>query len=278
MHEVEYEVVTVARTGRVIARANSRAQQWIEPLANDLTLEMIAIAGGTFLMGSPETTAFGESRAFEDEQPQHAVTVAPFLIGKYLITQQQWDAVVGPETHSSRCRGARRPIDCVSWEDAQTFCRELSARTGHHYRLPSEAEWEYACRAGTSTPFHYGHTITTELANYNGEFTFAAEPPGINRHVSTEVGTFPPNAFGLYDMHGNLWEWCADPWHDNYRGAPADSRIWEAGGHPMMGVLRGGAWHDTPQVCRSAVRLKQARIGGDDLFGFRVAMTPPASS
>jgi formylglycine-generating enzyme required for sulfatase activity len=137
--------------------------------------------------------------------------------------------------------------------------------------MPSEAEWEYACRARTTTPFYFGETITTDLANYVGEFVYRSEPKGIYRHETTEVGSFPPNAFGICDMHGNIWEWCEDTWHNNYLGAPADGKVWEiqAG---LNRVLRGGCWHDPPDLCRSAVRLKHVLNEGEDFFGFRVAL------
>ncbi len=266
--QFDFETITLSLRGTIIAREKLTAQQFTAELGAGIVLEMVAIPAGAFLMGSPA------SGGYDDERPQHRVTVAPFLLGKYPVTQEQWTAVMGA-TPLSRCHGPKRPVDNVSWDGAQAFCRRLGKMTGRAYRLPSEAEWEYACRAGTTTPFSCGYTITTELANFNGEFTFAAEPKGVYRHVSTDVGSFPPNAFGLCDMHGNLWEWCADPWHADYRGAPADGRVWEAGGHPSLRVLRGGSWHDIPDVCRSAVRLKQDRTGGDDLFGFRVALTWP---
>ena len=164
-----------------------------------------------------------QGRGYDDERPQHRVKVAPFLMGEYPITQAQWAAVMGQQ-HTGRFSGDRRPVENVSWDAAQTFCRRLTNTTGRSDRLPSEAEWEYACRAGTTTAFSCGWTLTTELANYNGLFTFAAEPEGVYRHAPTAAGSFPPNAFGLHDMHGNLWEWCADPWHESYGSAPAAGR------------------------------------------------------
>jgi formylglycine-generating enzyme required for sulfatase activity len=261
----DFETVTLSRRGPIIDRERRQALQIVEELGDGVVLEMVAVPGGSFLMGSPP------GQGYEDEGPQRRVTVAPFLLGKHPVTQTQWEAVLGPRSHTSRGRGPRRPVDSISWDDAGRFCRHLSRRTGRAYRLPSEAEWEYACRAGTTTPFSCGYTLSTDLANYNGEFTYANGARGLYRHTSTDAGSFPPNAFGLYDMHGNLWEWCADPWHDDYRGAPADGRTWLAGGRRDLGVLRGGSWHDTPDVCRSTVRLKQPRSGGDDLFGLRVA-------
>ena len=123
----------------------------------------------------------------------------------------------------------------------------------------------------TATPFHFGDTISTDQANYNGYFSYADGQPGVYRHVTTDAGTFPPNDFGVCDMHGNLWEWCADVWHTSYGGAPSDGRAWETGGEPGFRVARGGSWHDTPDVCRSAARLRARAAEGDDIIGFRVA-------
>jgi formylglycine-generating enzyme required for sulfatase activity len=122
-------------------------------------------------------------------------------------------------------------VENVLWEDAMEFCARLSKKTGRDYRLLSETEWEYACRAVTTTPFHFGETITTDLANYDGNFTYASAPKGVYLQQTTDVGSFPPNAFGLHDMHGNVWEWCADPWYDNYAGAPVDGSVWNSGGN-----------------------------------------------
>jgi formylglycine-generating enzyme required for sulfatase activity len=261
----EFEAVTVDGSGEIVERRNHRARQCIERLDGSIPLEMVAIPGGTFMMGS---RAGG---GYDDERPQHSVNVSPFLLAKYPVTQEQWEAVMG-WAPPYRCKGARRPADRISWEDAQAFCERLSQRTGRGYRLPSEAEWEYACRAGTTTPFYFGETITTNLANYVGEHVYRSEPKGVYRHETTEVGSFPPNAFGLYDMHGTVWEWCADAWHSNYVGAPADGGVWESE-IASMRVLRGGCWHDPPGLCRSAARLKHLRREGEDYFGFRVALT-----
>lgn len=129
----------------------------------------------------------------------------------------------------SRFKGEKRPVERVSWKDAVEFCQKLSALTGETYRLPSEAEWEYACRAGTTTPFYFGKTITSDLVNYDGNYPYGSGPKGTYRKETTEVGQFPPNAFGLYDMHGNVQEWCADTYHDSYQGAPTDGSVWEKG-------------------------------------------------
>jgi formylglycine-generating enzyme required for sulfatase activity len=189
-------------------------------------------------------------------------------MSKTLITQAQWRSIMGPP--HSRFTGDRLPVERVSWHEAVRFCERLSKRTKHVYCLPSEAQWEYACRAGTSTPFHCGETITTEVANYNGEFVYRGESMGVYRHTTTPVDQFPPNAFGLHDMHGNLWEWCADAWHDSYDGAPTDSRVWQSTGKEPHRVARGGSWHDIPNVCRSAARLKADTNDAEEIVGFRV--------
>ncbi len=217
-------------------------------------------------MGSPD----GEG--YDDERPRHEVAVEPFLLGRHPVTQAQWARLMGPPL--SRFRGDRLPVDGVSWRQAREFCRRLSAATGRAYRLPTEAEWEYACRAGSTALFWFGDTPTTDLVNYNGTFAYGRGATGAYRHTTTAAGTFPPNAFGLCDMHGNLWEWCADAWHYNYEGAPSDGAAWDGGSDQPQadwGVLRGGSWHDEPASCRSAVRLRYRRSEGDELVGFRVA-------
>jgi formylglycine-generating enzyme required for sulfatase activity len=158
----------------------------------------------------------------------------------------------------------------VSWQDAAAFCKKLSQQTGRTYRLPSEAEWEYACRAGTTTPFHFGATMTTDLANYSGNSTYGNGPKGVYREQTTDVGSFPPNAFGLHDMHGNVWEWCADHWHGNYDGAPTDGTAWLSSDESARRMLRGGSWDSGPRNCRSAHRNRYARGNWFNPFGFRL--------
>jgi formylglycine-generating enzyme required for sulfatase activity len=263
--EFEFEVVTVNARGEVTQRQTHKARQFVEELADGVTLEMIAIPEGRFSMGSRA------GLGYDDEHPQHSVAVESFFMGKYPVTQEQWESVM-EQAPPYRCQGPTRPVDRVCWYDAVEFCERLSEKTGRAYRLPGEAEWEYACRAGTTTPFYCGGTITTDLANYVGEHIYRLEPAGVYRHVTTDVGSFPPNAFGLYDMHGNVWEWCADAWHDDYTGAPTDGSTWESRAASHR-VLRGGCWHDPPDLCRSAARLKHTPSEGEDYFGFRVALT-----
>jgi formylglycine-generating enzyme required for sulfatase activity len=274
-----FEVVTVDSRGQVTNRRQATAQSYVQDLGNGVGLEMMAIPGGRFLMGSPET----EAQRYSSESPQHEVTVAPFFLGKYAVTQGQWRAVAAlPKVERdltadpSNFKGANRPVERVSWYDAVEFCQRLSQATGREYRLPSEAKWEYACRAGTTTPFHFGETITTDLANYYGD-SYANAPKGQYRQQTTDVGSFPPNGFGLYDMHGNIWEWCADDWHDNYQSAPNDGSIWlnsDKGNKNTL--LRGGSWLSFPRYCRSADRDGFDPGLSNDLIGFRVVCVSAA--
>ncbi|MBD2431470.1 MULTISPECIES: bifunctional serine/threonine-protein kinase/formylglycine-generating enzyme family protein [Fischerella] len=265
----EFEVVTVDVSGREISRNRRQAQLFAENLGKGVILEMVQIPGGNFMMGSTQ----GEGK--NSEKPQHTVTLKPFFMGKYPITQEQWKAVMG--NNPSRFKGAKRPVESVSWNHAVTFCKRLSQTTGKTYRLPSEAEWEYACRAGTTTPFHFGETMTTELANFNGNGTYASEPKGNYCNETTLVGSFPANPFGLYDMHGNVWEWCQDYWHDNYQNAPTDGSAWLTQGFfgrifADFSLLRGGSWYCEPNNCRSATRHKQAPNSCFISVGFRLAL------
>ena len=281
----EFEVVTVNAFGQEFSRYTKQAQFLIEDLEHDVRLEMLPIPGGTFLMGSPDT----EEGHRESESPQHQVTVEPFLMGKYPITQAQWQAVAALppvncslNPNPSKFKGVNHPIEQVCWYDAVEFCNRLSRKTGWQYRLPSEAEWEYACRAGTNTPFHFGETIATDLANYYGTYAgighfkgfYGEGLPGISREATTPVGSFGvANNFGLYDMHGNVSEWCADSWHSNYEGAPIDGSVWEDE-HEQKNcfrILRGGSWGNIPENCRSAFRnLNDPRSRRLSFLGFRV--------
>jgi formylglycine-generating enzyme required for sulfatase activity len=267
----------------VIQRQPQQAWQFVERLTEDIVLDMVAIPAGEFQMGSPEN----ELERDDDEGPQHRVTVPEFYLGKYPVTQAQWRVVAGfPEIERelnpdpANFRGDERPVEQVSWEEAVEFCARLSQFTRREYRLPSEAEWEYACRAGTTTPFHYGETITTDLANYQGTDWkyegktypgfYGAGPRGEYREQTTAVGSFPANAFGLYDMHGNVWEWCLDHWHGNYEGAPPDGSAWLSEEKGSSRLLRGGSWLFNPWDCRSAVRYNNAPDYRSNGLGFRV--------
>jgi formylglycine-generating enzyme required for sulfatase activity len=281
-----FEIVRVNAKGEQIRKESKQSQYFREDLGNGITLEMVAIPGGTFTMGSPPN----EKDSYDDERPQHEVNVPTFFIGKYPITQAQWRAIasrtdlkvdpsaplrvnldLNPANFKDRPDSDRRPVEQVNWYDAIEFCARLSKLTRREYRLPSEAEWEYACRAGTTTPFYFGETITGELANYNAGSTYAEEAKGEHRGETTPVGQFPPNAFGLYDMHGNVWEWCADTWHDNYDGAPTDGSVWTENGNDNRSPMRGGSWGLNPYNCRSAIRNNGIRRDVRTYtFGFRV--------
>lgn len=226
-------------------------------------LEMVLIPAGTFTMGSPDSEA-GRSK---DEGPQHRVTLQSFYMGKYEVTQAEWQAVMG--TNPSKFKGDNLPVENVSWDDAQEFCRKLSQMTGKEYRLPTEAEWEYAARAGTTTPFAFGLSLSSEQANFNGNYPYGGVAKGVYRQQTTAVGSFQPNKFGLYGMHGNVWEWCQDWYHDSYNGAPGDGSMWESGGG-LFRVLRGGSWNYIAMDCRSAARGANSLDLRDDNTGLRV--------
>ena len=272
------EQITILRNPR-------RAQCFTEPT---LELDLMLIPGGTFTMGSPPD----ELGRYDDEDPQHEVSVSPFLMGRYPVTQAQWRVIALREdlqanteldSDPASFKGDDRPVEQVSWYDAIEFCARLSRLSGRTYRLPTEAEWEYACRAGTTTPFHFGESITTELANYRGiadeddpeEYPghYGKGPAGEYRKSTTPVNHFHPlaNTWGLCDLHGNVWEWCQDHWHDNYEQAPTDGSAWlkdeqQAG----LRVLRGGSWGHFPRYCRSACRLDFNPDNRYNDFGFRV--------
>ncbi|NEP31392.1 MAG: formylglycine-generating enzyme family protein [Moorea sp. SIO3B2] len=277
LKQFPFKVVTVNPRGATIKRESKQASYFTEDLGNGVDLDMVYIPEGSFSMGSPET----EKESNDRERPQHQVSVQPFFLGKYQVTQAQWRAVANLpkikrdlKPYPSYFKGKNRPVEGVNWYDAVEFCDRLSEYTGTEYRLPSEAEWEYACRAGTTTPFHYGETITSKLTNYDAPDTYAEEAKGEYRGETTPVGHFPyPNGFGLYDMHGNVWEWCADPYHDNYEGAPRDGSIWaEYNNHYDYYILRGGSWFFGPGNCRSACRFRYvARAFIYGVVGFRVA-------
>ncbi|WP_293339790.1 formylglycine-generating enzyme family protein [Microcoleus sp. CAWBG58] len=261
----EFDVITVDAEGKENSRIKSFAHYFPEDLGNGVVLEMVYIPGGTFMMGSPAT----ESGSRHHERPQHQVTVPTFYAGKYPITQAQYEAVMG--NNPSYFKGEKRPVEQVSWNKAVELCWKLYEKTGKIYRLLSEAEWEYACRAGTTTPFYFGETITTNLVNYDGRYSFAGAPRGPYREQTIDVGSFPPNAFGLYDMHGQVWEWCSDKWRDNYDGAPTDGSSWETG-EDNDRVLRGGSWKYGAVSCRAAYRKYDSAVYWIKNRGFRVAV------
>jgi len=239
-------------------------------------LEMLLIPTGEFMMGSPNS----EAERSAAEGPQRLVKVPSFYMGKFPITQAQWTAIAKTkqvncklESDPSHFKGADLPVEQVSWHDAIEFCDRLSRETGKRYGLPSEAQWEYACRAGTTTPFYFGETIDASIVNYDGNYTYGVGKKGEYREKTTPVGHFKTSAnqFGLYDMHGNVWEWCADSWHENYNGAPIDCSVWDASNDSGSKILRGGSWIDLPRDCRSAYRdWNSADYRSHYSLGFRV--------
>ncbi len=227
------------------------------------------IPAGDFMMGAPENEPNSDDR----ERPQHRVHVPQFLMGRTPVTQAQWRVVAGYAREDidlgddpSRFKGDDLPVEGVSWEEATEFCKRLSARTqiNYRYHLPSEAQWEYACRAETETVYHYGDKITTKLANYSGEVG-----------QTTNVASYPPNRCGLHDMHGNVWEWCQDNWHETYEGAPSDGSAWITGGDDGYKIIRGGSWGYYPGNCRSASRSYNLPGNRFNYIGFRVCCSAP---
>ena len=308
-----FKTPTVNFRGEIIKTTTHTANCFTETLPNNVDLDMVFIPGGTFTMGSPKN----EKDSHNNERPQHNVKVPSFFMGKYPITQGQWKVIatrtdlkvkINLEEDLSYFRKPYqdqdkkidrwlRPVERVNWYEAVEFCQRLSKLTGRDYRLPSEAQWEYACRAMTEPldlakgesypPFYFGETLTDKLANYNASRTYASEPEGENGKETIPVGQFPPNAFGLYDLHGNVWEWCMDDWHDNYENAPSDGSAWldnnqeenldaensleEKDGDKPYPVMRGGSWGDYPELCRSAYRDDFfRRVDRLSVSGFRV--------
>jgi formylglycine-generating enzyme required for sulfatase activity len=261
-------------------RYRRKNQSYTEDLGSGVSLTLMVIPAGEFMMGAP----VGEPGSIDLERPPHPVQVPQFLLGRYPVTQAQWRMVVGYEQGNGMelvghdpstdpaFSGDDRPAVNVRWQAAQEFCRRLAAKAGKKYRLPSEAEWEYACRAGTTTPFHFGATISPELANYDGRGAYNDGPQGEYRQRTMDVGAFPANGWGLHDMHGNVLEWCEDAWYSSYEDSPRDGSAWTRSAPGK--VLRGGAWYDSPFRCRSAVRTNYDEA--DNIVGFRVVCELPS--
>jgi formylglycine-generating enzyme required for sulfatase activity/tRNA A-37 threonylcarbamoyl transferase component Bud32 len=282
-----FEVAKIELVGGLFGKKAKIDQQTkqgeciIEDLGNGVKLEMVYIPGGSFLMGQTEAEKreliklVGEEEYqswYACELPQHLVNVPAFYMGKYPITQSQYLALMG--NNPSHFQGGDLPVESVSWLDAQEFCDRLNAKTGKKYRLPSEAEWEYAARGGTTTPFHFGEIITTDVANFNGNYTYGDAPKGKYLGKTNPVGSYKvANDLGLYDLHGNVWEWCLDEWVDNYKGAPTDG---SARGDILsrdknkLRLLRGGSCYIIPWGCRSAFRFWWSAVSRVSTFGFRV--------
>lgn len=299
MTNFEFEVVAVEikksgwfgnKSKLALSRQKKQRELFREDLGNEINLDLLFIPAGSFWMGAPEK----ELNSNNNERPQHQVNLQAFLMGRYPITQAQWQIVAGWEAidtelnpdpsafkddYKSITRWSR-PVENISWWDAIEFCARLSKRTKREYRLPSEAEWEYAARAGTNTPFHFGETISTELANYRGIDWHSQNRialghygrglKGIFREETTPVGYFKAaNRFGLDDLHGNVWEWCQDDWHHNYQNAPDDGRPWllEQSNNK---VIRGGSGGVNPSSCRAAYRSYNSPSGRFNDIGLRV--------
>jgi formylglycine-generating enzyme required for sulfatase activity/serine/threonine protein kinase len=266
--KIQFTSVKLNDKGIIIAKPPGSAQIYTEALGNGVDLKMVKIPGSKFMMGSPES----EKNRSDRESPQHQVTVPEFYLGQTLVTQAQYQAIMG--NNPSRFTGNDKlPVEEVSWLDAVAFCEKLSQKTKRTYRLPSEAEWEYACRAGTNTPYAFGETINPSVVNYDGDYSYGGATKGEYRQKTTPVGSFPPNLFGLYDLHGNLWEWCLDEYTNNYNGAPTDG---SARGDIILReenkyrVLRGGSWSHIAPNCRSADRFYYAAAHRNNTIGFRV--------
>jgi formylglycine-generating enzyme required for sulfatase activity len=297
----EFDVVKSDKQGKVTEMRKEQARYFAEALSSGVFLDMTEVPGGMFLMGSTEEeieqVKRGIGRGIEKEvkeqlmerlrweTPQHVVKLPTFYMSKYEVTQAQWRAVASlPKVRRelmsdpSHFKGGARPVEQVSWEDAVEFCERLSRATGRKYRLPTEAEWEYAARAGTPWPFHFGATVTAAWANYHGKYPYAAASKGANREQTVAVGSLGiANAFGLYDMHGNVWEWCLDSWHDSYFSAPADSRSWEEDGVSYLKVLRGGAWDSSAGESRVSSRNRITSSLRLNNAGFRVVAESPGN-
>lgn len=285
LRQFEYAVPVTGNGGRATAQKRGRARLYVED-AGGVELEMVEVGGGRFAMGSNAAeadAAYADAKRYNDqatrdtvaaEMPVHSVNVPGFYIGKYEVTQRQWQAVMGRLPRlEEKYRGDDLPVVNVTWREVEEFCRRLSKITGRQYRLPSEAEWEYACRAGTDTPYAFGPTINHQLSNFNGAAPFGGAERGTFRQSLTPVGEMgAANAFGLFDMHGNAWEWCADNWHDSYDGAPTDGSVWDTtdADNRSYRVIRGGSWDSIANSCRSASRRKAGVIAATSKIGFRV--------
>lgn len=302
---IAFDYATVDEIGARMPLERASASTFTETLGASVGLDMTSISAGVFTMGSPKYEP--ERRA--NEGPQHSVSLGQFFIGVFPVTQAQWAAVVaahpaelayGLDPYPSFFKGDDLPVESIAWNQANEFCRRLAEITRRDYRLPSEAEWEYSCRAGSTGPFNVGPTITTDLANYCGkggavcgesdgksvasdvydDVTYGSGaydrgPAGIFRATTTPKGTFPPNRFGLHDMHGNVWEYCLDAANPTYADAPADGGAYLSGPPGSNRILRGGSWSHNPAICRSAYRdvIAPDNPGWPGRIGLRVACT-----
>jgi formylglycine-generating enzyme required for sulfatase activity len=265
----DFETVTLDKDGNAISRQKKRARHFGEDLGEDVILELVEIPGGEFTIGSPKE----EEGRISIEGPQRRVTLPSFWMGKYEVTQEQWREVAkqpivksdfNPDPSFPLYKHGKTTVSGVSWNDAVEFCKRLSRKTGRAYRLPTEAEWEYAARAGTTTPFAFGLTVTPVVAN-------------CSQKRPTTVGSLGvANAFGLFDMSGNVWEWRQDERRDDYNGLSADGS-WTKDGDPQFRRVRGGSWGGAElKLCRSALRFQDAPDAHSLIYGFRVVTSAVA--
>ena len=272
-----------AQQDKIVANGNKHQETPMDapvpgkPFTNSIGMKLVYIPPGEFMMGSRDS-ATGVARKvrnrdrkhFLDEHPQHRVEITRgFYMSTTEVTQAQYRAIM--RTNPSRRKGEDNPVEQVSWNDAVEFCRKLSENEGRTYLLPTEAEWEYACRAGTTTPFYTGETISTSQANYEGNYVYGSGTKGVYRKSTIAVGSFPPNAFGLYDMHGNVYEWCQD-WYGKsyYAVSPTSNPQGPSSGEHR--VIRGGSWFDYPGRSRSATRSGNAPDFRISFGGFRILL------
>ena len=287
--QFEFETVKVDDQGTVIERIQKTAEYWDLDLGGGVVLTLVKIPAGQFWMGSPLDEEERElPRRFSgyenyEEGPRRLVQVPEFWIGKYPVTQMQWQRVASLpkvqrilDSNPSHFQGSKRPVERVGWDDAQEFCRRVSRITGDEsVTLPSETQWEYACRAESNTPFAFGSTLSSEIANYNANDIYGSGVKGKSRGQTSPVGQFPANSWGLYDMHGNVCEWCEDSWFSSYDGAPSNGTARRISTLTNFMLVRGGAWFFGPGQCRSAYRRFYSRGPGSDCIGFRIACSAP---
>lgn len=277
----EFETITIAPKKQLFGFVNSietipitkTGKMFVEYLGGDCDIEMIFIPNGTFVMGS-SNSEFGREK---DESPTHRAKLNSFYMSKYPITQLQWRTVISypkvkrpVKDNPSFFKGDNLPVEKVSWLDAQEFCQRLSKHTGRKYRLPTETEWEYACRGGTQTTFFFGNIITTDFANYDGRESYGVKATGKYDKKTNPVDAFPPNPFGLYNVHGNVWEWCEDHYAPHYTNKPKDGSAYYSNMGNLPRVVRGGSWSLTPNYCRSAKRSSYSADSNYNFLGFRV--------
>jgi formylglycine-generating enzyme required for sulfatase activity len=270
----QFETARVDAQGRLQPRGRKRVKRFVEKLGEGSELVMLLIPEGEFQMGSER---------YRWERPVHAVKVKSFCLGQSPVSQAQWRAVsrlpkvtIELDEHCSAFKGDNLPVDSVSWPEAAEFCARLEKQTGKPYRLPSEAEWEFACRSGSREEFSFGPNVTAVIVNYDGTHPFGNAAAGIFRQGTVPIGSLgAANDFGLYDMHGNVCEWCADEWHQSYEGAPLNGSAWSSGNNAAARVVRGGSWTHNAEICRSSERSRESADLHTKLhyLGFRVAMS-----